>query len=180
MSITPKREAAKDKPDSGSPPARPSPSEESPLARSGSPVRQSGEVLFEVPFASAMSDNDLALLARRLNLLTRIEPTNRPGDGALRHDAPGFVRLDHYSGLFVKRGVVEGVWLLEARTWGHPAAQTVHEWLVLAAGAARELDPALTVPERLDPDVREVADRPLGRAANKRLARFRRRLVGLP
>src|SRR5581483_6650333 len=112
---------------------------------------------------------------------TRVQPTIRPGhDAARRHDTPGFARLDHYSGLFLKRGMVEGEWLLEARTWGRPAAQSVHEWHVLAAGAAHQLDPTVTFPERLESSGREIADRPLGRAANKRLARFRRRLVGLP
>ncbi len=137
-------------------------------------------MLFEVPFASVMSDCDLALLARMLDLSTRIQPTIDPRDAAPRHETPGFARLDHYSGLFLKRGVVEGEWLLEARTWGRPAAQSVHEWHVLAAGAARELDLTVTSPERLNDGAREISDRPLGRAANKRFARVRRRLVGLP
>src|SRR5581483_1341026 len=142
---------------------------------------QSGDVLFEVPFASAMSDHDLALLARMLDLWTRVQPTTHSRhDAARRHDTPGFARLDHYSGLFLKRSVVEGEWLLQARTWGHPAAQSVHEWLVLAAGAAGQLDPTVTPPERLDAGAREISDHPLGRAGNKRLARLRRRLVGLP
>jgi hypothetical protein len=144
-----------------------------------SPPVRSGELLFEVPFATALTDLDLALLARTLDLSLRNPPMTGPRSAARRHDAPGFVRLDHYSGLFLRRGAVEGEWLLQARTWGHPAAQAVHGWHVLAAGAARELDPAVTVPRRLEPDVREIVDRPLGRAANKRLARFRRRLVGL-
>ena len=147
---------------------------------SRSPLGERGEVLFEIPFAAAMSDDDLALLALRLDLSTRVQSASRPGDVARRPDTPGFVRLDHHSGLFLNRGGVEGMWLLEARTWGHPAARTVHQWHVLAAGAARELDPAVTVPERLAPEAREIAERPLGRAANRRFARFRRRLVGLP
>jgi hypothetical protein len=160
---------------------RPSPCAERLPVASRSPVRQRGEVLFEVPFASAMSDCDLALLARTLGLWTRTQPTthSRP-DGARRHDTPGFARLDYSSGLFLKRGVVEEEWLLEARTWGRPAAQSVHEWHVLAAGAARRLDPAVTFPERLESGARTIPDRPLGRAANKRLARFRRHLVGAP
>lgn len=182
MSVTTKRPALKDHPDSGSAAARrPSPCVEPPTAAGLSPVRQRGEVLFVVPFASAMSDYDLALLARMLNLSTRVQPTiSQRHDTAPRHDTPGFARLDHYSGLFLKRGAVEGEWLLEARTWGRPAAQSVHEWHVLAAGAARELDPTVTSPERLDAGAHEISDRPLGRAANKRLARVRRRLVGLP
>jgi hypothetical protein len=70
--------------------------------------------------------------------------------------------------------------VLQARTWDEPAPQSVHEWHVLAAQAARQLDPRVTLPERL-PDIQpETTDRPLGQAANKRLARLRRRLVGLP
>ncbi|MDQ6816105.1 MAG: hypothetical protein M3018_01695 [Actinomycetota bacterium] len=122
-----------------------------------------------------MSDWDLALLAQMLELTTRMHPKSHP-----RQDTPGFARLDHYSGLFLKRGVIEGEWILEARTWGHPSAQSVHEWHVLAAGAAHELDPTVISPERLRASLPEIPDRPLGRAANKRLARIRRRLVGLP
>jgi hypothetical protein len=146
-----------------------------------------GDVLFEVPFASAMSDPDLALLARRLDLSARPQPAIRPHQGRQphqdrdpRHGTAGFARLDYYSGLFLIRGLAEGRWLLEARTWGRPAAQSVHEWHVLAAGAAHALDPTVALPERLDSGAREIPDLPLGRAANKHLARVRRRLVGLP
>jgi hypothetical protein len=182
MSITTKRAAPKHHPDSGSAAARRlSPRVEPPPLPSRSPVRQRGNVLFEVPFASVMSDRDLARLALMLGLSTRIEPTIRPRhDTAPRHHTPGFARLDHHSGLFLKRGVVDGEWQLEARTWGRPAAQSVHEWHVLAAGAARKLDPTVALPERLDAGAPEISDRPVGRAANKRLARIRRRLVGLP
>jgi hypothetical protein len=181
MSITTERTTAKDRFDPRRSAARPPRDEEPPPPASPSPVRQSGEMLFEVPFASVMSDDDLALLAGRLALSTRVQPTIRSGHvPARRHDTPGFVRLDHYSGLFLQRGAAEGNWLLQARTWGHPAALSVHEWHVLAAGAARELDPAVSVPERVRSAAREIPCYPLGRAANKRLARFRRRLVGLP
>ncbi len=181
MRITTNRAARNDHPHSGIPAARrPSPCDE-PLALARlSPVRERGDLLFDVPFASVMSDFDLALLARMLNLSTRVQPTIRSRHGAARrHDTPGFARLDHYSGVFLKRGVVEGQWRLEARTWGRPAAQSVHEWHVLAAGAARALDPTVTSPERLDAGALEISNRPLGRAANKRFALVRRRLVGL-
>jgi hypothetical protein len=46
-------------------------------------------------------------------------------------------------------GSVKGQWMLEARTWGHPAPQSIHEWHVLAAGAAHQLDPTVSLPERL-------------------------------
>lgn len=140
----------------------------------------SGRVLFEVPFATALTDPDLAQLTRRLALSTRSPAMSGPRNSPRRHNVPGFVRLDHDSGLFLRRAAVDGDWLLEARTWGAPAAQAVQRWHVLAAGAARELDPTVNLPRRLEPDARTIPDRPLGRAANKRLAGFRRRLVGLP
>ena len=69
--------------------------------------------------------------------------------------------------------------MLEARTWGQPAPESVHEWQVLAAGAARLLDPVVTFPERLTAVSPGYPMRPVGRAANKRLAGFRRRITGL-
>jgi hypothetical protein len=141
---------------------------------SGRPAR-GASTLFEVPFASAMSELDLALLERALDLSIRMHAKMHP-----RPDSPGFVRLDHYSGLFLERGAAEGQWMLQARTWGHPAPQSVHEWHVVAAGAAHQLDPTVTLPKRLCASAPETPDRPLGRAANKRLARIRRRMVGLP
>jgi hypothetical protein len=143
-------------------------------ARVPRPQPRAAVTLFEVPFASVMSDSDIALLVRMLGLSTRMH-TNTSS----RHDSAGFARLDHYSGIFLKRGVIEGEWLLEARSWGRPASQCVHEWHVLAAGAAHQLDHAVSLPEVLHASPNEIRNRPLGRAANKRLARVRRRLVGL-
>ncbi len=122
-----------------------------------------------------MSDLDLALLERTLDLSMRLHAKMHP-----RPDSPGFARLDHYSGLFLECGAAEGQWMLQARTWGHPAQESVHEWQVVAAGAAQQLDPTVILPQRLGASSREIPDRPPGRAANKRLARFRRRMVGLP
>jgi hypothetical protein len=122
-----------------------------------------------------MSDLDLALLARKLDLWTDAHPKLRP-----RPDSSGFARLDHYSGLFLERGPTEGQWMLRARTWGHPAAESVHAWHLLAARAAQQLDPTVIPPERLSTSSPPIAHRPVGRAANKRLARIRRRIVGLP
>ncbi len=133
-----------------------------------------GRVLFEVPFASAMSDSDLALLGHVLDLWTQMYPKMRPDP-----NSPGVARLDHFSGLFLEHGADDGQWVLQARTWGVPARQSVHEWHVLAAQAARQLDPHVTLPERLPDSQRATTDRPLGEAANKRLARLRHRLVGL-
>ena len=127
------------------------------------PHRRGGQVMFQVPFRSAMSDADLAVLARVLDLSTHMYPKMRPDP-----NSPGVARLDHFSGLFFER------------TWGKPAPQTVHEWHLLAAQAARQLDPGVTLPEPMPDTHPSTPDRPLGQAANKRLARLRRRLVGLP
>jgi hypothetical protein len=62
---------------------------------------------------------------------------------------------------------------------GHPAPESIHEWQVLAAGAARLLDPGVALPERLPAVFSEHPVHPVGRAANKRLARIGRRLQGL-
>ncbi len=143
-----------------------------PAITSGPPAR-SALTLFEVPFATAMSDGDLALLARTLDLTTRVQPKMRPP-----HKRLGLARLDQYSGLFLNRGATEGQWTLEARSWGRPAAQSVHEWHVLAAGAARQLDPTVTLPERLRTSSPAIPDYPVGLASNKRLSRIRRRITG--
>jgi hypothetical protein len=138
------------------------------------PQRRGPATLFEVSFASAMSDSDLALLARTLDMTLHPYPKLRPSPAS-----PGIVRLDHYSGLFLKHGAIEGQWVLEARSWGHPAPQNSHEWHVLAAGAARLLDPSVAFPERLATGSPEPPMRPVGRAANKRLSRIGRRILGL-
>lgn len=130
-----------------------------------------GTILFQVPFASVMSDPEIALLARTLDLTTHMYPKMHPSP-----NSPGVVRLDHYSGLFLEHGYVDGGWVLEGRTWGHPAAQSIHEWQVLAAGAARLLDPTVTFPKTLAVVSPEYPTRPVGRAANKRFARIGRRI----
>ena len=131
--------------------------------------------MFQVPFMSAMSDGDLAVLHRVLDLSTHMYPKMRPDP-----TSPGVARLDHFSGLFLERGADEAQWMLEGRTWGKPASRTVHEWHLLAAQAARQLDRGVTLPEPMPDTHPSTPDRPLGHAANKRLARLRRRLVGLP
>jgi hypothetical protein len=60
-------------------------------------------VLFEVPFTSAMSDSDLVVLARVLDLSTHMYPKMRPDP-----NSPGVARLDHFSGVFLERGADEG------------------------------------------------------------------------
>jgi hypothetical protein len=136
--------------------------------------RSTGRTLFEIPFSSQMTHHDSALLARSLDMTTRIHPKMAP-----RHDSQGLARLDHYSGLFLTRGEAEGDWTLQARTWGQPSAQSVHDWQVLAAVAAHGLDAKVILPERLTVRSAEIPDRPVGRAANKRLAHVRRRLAGI-
>jgi hypothetical protein len=126
--------------------------------------------LFQVRFASAMSDPDIARLAGTLDLTMHMRPN--------ANDL-GAVRLDHHSGLFLARGEAKGQWVLEARTWGHPDPQSVHDWHVLAAGAARLLDPDVVLPERLTVASPEYPLRPVGRAANKRSARIGRRILGI-
>jgi hypothetical protein len=144
-------------------------------APASAPPAQGPTTLFEITFATAMTDGDLALLVRALDLSRRMHPPMHP-----RHESPGLARLDHNSGLSLKRGSTDGHWTLQAQTWGHPAPRSVHEWHVLAAGAAHQLDPTVALPERLNGSAPEIPDRPLGRAANRRLAGFRRRMVGLP
>jgi hypothetical protein len=128
--------------------------------------------LFEISFASSMNDVDLALLARRLDLTTH---TKRLPS----HTSLGFSRLDHASGLFLERGSDEGRWALKARTWDHPASESVHEWHVLAATAASQLDPTVAIPERLPAGASDVETRLVGRAQNKRLTKIRRHLTGI-
>jgi hypothetical protein len=158
---------------SGERPVSGRPTRHTPGPVSGSRAR-GGTVLFQIPFASAMSDSDLALLGHTLDLWTHMHPKMRPDP-----NSPGVARLDHFSGLFLERGPAEGRWLFEGRTWGHPAPQTVHEWHLLAAQAANQLDPTVQLPERLSSSAPEVRTRLVGEVANRRLARLRRRLVDL-
>jgi hypothetical protein len=130
--------------------------------------------LFQILFATAMSDPDIALLARTLDLTTHMYPKMHPSP-----NSPGVARLDHFSGLFLERGRADCHWVLEARTWGHPAPKSIHEWQLIAAGVARLLDPTVALPQRLAAVPPEHPTRPPGRAANKRLARIGRRILGL-
>lgn len=118
------------------------PTDRTPGSASGTQAR-GGTVLFEVPFESGMTDSDLARLAHILDLWTHMHPKMRPDP-----NSPGVARLDHFSGLFLERAPAEEKWVLEGRTWGRPAPQSVHEWHVLAAQAAHQLDPTVQLPER--------------------------------
>ncbi|HZE04624.1 MAG TPA: hypothetical protein VE127_05325 [Solirubrobacteraceae bacterium] len=130
-------------------------------------------MLFEIPYKSAMTDADLGRLARTLDLSTHMY-SKLPSDPT----GPGVARLDDFSGLFLERAASEGEWVLEGRTWGDPATESVHEWHLLAAGAARQLDSTVPTPKRL-PARPERVDRPVGDGIHRRFAAFRRRLVGL-
>lgn len=122
-----------------------------------------------------MANGDLARLARAFDLSTHMHPKQRPDP-----TSPGVARLDHFSGLFLERGASEGEWVLEARTWGHPAPESVHEWHLEAAQAAHRLDARVTLPDRLPAQPVEVSSRLVGEVQNRRFAAFRRHLVGLP
>jgi hypothetical protein len=133
-----------------------------------------GQVLFVVPFRSEMTEADLARLARMFDLSTHMYPKQRPNP-----TSPGMARLDHFSGLYFERGASDGEWVLEARTWGRPALESVHEWHLLAAQAAHQFDRSVTMPERLPAALVQIAERPVEEVQNRRFAVLRRHLVGL-
>ena len=120
---------------------------------------------------SAMSDEDLARLAYTLDLVTHMHPKMHPDP-----TSPGVVRLDHCSGLFLDRGMVPGQWVLEARTCGHPAPQSVDEWHLLAAGAVHQLDRSVPLPRGLRLSAHGTRPASPAGSRTKRLARARRRL----
>ncbi len=130
--------------------------------------------LFRVPFASAMSDADVALLTRELDLTTDMHPKLHP---SAVH--PGFTRIDFYSGLFLEHGTSEGHWVLEARTWGNPPSWFIHDWHLRAAAAAHRLDPTVVSPGRASAATREEPSARLGRAAGRRRPRLASLLWGL-
>ena len=131
--------------------------------------------MFRVPFASAMSDADAALLARSSELVTHMHP--KLHGSPVR---PGVVRLDFDSGLFLERGSSEGRWVLEGRTWGHPTPQDVHDWHLAAAAAAHGLDPTVTLPSRLATVAPGGSTQPKNRPASKHSAGLARRLPRRP
>lgn len=105
---------------------------------------QGATTLFRVPFVSAMSDPDVALLVRVLDLVTNMFPKMYDSPAS-----PGVVRLDFESGLFLLRDGTDGRWVLEARTWGHPPAPIVHGWYLQAADAGHQLDHTVVFPAPL-------------------------------
>lgn len=134
-----------------------------------------GTVLFEVRFTSSMTDAELGRLARWFDLSTSLHPKQHPDP-----TSPGVARLDHFSGVYLERGASEDEWVLEGRTWGHPAPESVHEWHVVATGAAHELDPTVTPPQPLAAVSTTTPTRLVGQVESRRMAGLRRRLVGLP
>jgi hypothetical protein len=132
-----------------------------PPAPSATPQRREPTRLFHVPFASAMSDPDIAVLVRALDLVTHMHPKLNPSAASL-----GVVRLDFDSGMFLQRGPAKGRWILEGRTWGHPSPQAVRDWHLRAAGAAHRLDPTVTLPGGRTPAVSRPSGPPPGRVAH--------------
>lgn len=130
-------------------------------------------MLFTVPFCSEMTDADIARLQRSLDLWTHMAQKMHPSP-----NSPGLARLDHFSGLFLERGHSDGQWELEARTWGTPAPATAHEWHLVAANAARQLDRSVELPKRLSHATTDP-DRPARKGRNRHRAVAWRRLVRL-
>jgi hypothetical protein len=135
---------------------------------------QGARTLFEVHFASAMTEDNLAVLSSRLGLTTRLAPQAGIGQGDGR-----FARLDNSSSLFLQRGTTEGTWILEGRTWGEPSPLNVHDWHVVTAYAAQLLDPTVRPPERQPATASSTPQRSVSASQNKRFSRIRRRLVGM-
>lgn len=142
------------------PPAPPLPPRAAPRHARG------GRVLFTVGFESAMTDSDVARLASELDLWSHMDTKLHRSP-----TSPGVARLDHFSGLFLERGVRDGTWVLEARTWGRPAPTIVHGWHLEAANAARQLDATVHWPAPLART---------GAAIPGRLAKHRRWAVARP
>lgn len=121
-----------------------------------------------------MSGSELELLRRQLGMTTHVDH-KLPVDP----NSPGHAQLDRDSSLLLERGLVDGQWVLQARTWGRPSKHTVHEWHVLAATVVRRLDPTVALPGPIPAESYAVSVRRVGHAADTRLAAARRRLVGL-
>jgi hypothetical protein len=122
-----------------------------------------------VPFHTAMSDADIHRLNSVLDMDTHLLPKMRASPAS-----PGVSRLDFFSGLFLVRGGGPEEWRLEGRTWGAPAPRSVHGWHLVAANAARLLDPTVPVPPRLENPVPTAAGARLGRRSPRHGRRHRR------
>lgn len=102
------------------------------------------QTLFSVAFHTATGDADLERISSVLNMTLHLYPKL-----PVVADMPGVSRLDFFSGLFLVHGDAHDEWRLEGRTWGAPAAETVHRWHLLAADAAHLVDPTVRRPSRL-------------------------------
>ena len=125
------------------------PSEGAPAPEQAHPPRSATtgaryRLMFVVPFQTAMSDADIHRLNSVLDMSVHLHPKLHASPAS-----PGVSRLDFFSGLFLVRGDRPREWRLEGRTWGAPAPQHVHGWHLVAADAARVLDPAVPTPARL-------------------------------
>jgi hypothetical protein len=139
-----------------------------------SEVIKGARTLFEVHFASAMTEDNLSVLSSRLGLSTRLAPQTGIGQGDGR-----FARLDNSSSLFLQSDTTEGTWILEGRTWGDPSALNVHDWHVVTAYAAQLLDPTVRPPERQPTAASSIPQRSVSASQNRRFSGIRRRLVGM-
>ena len=146
-----------------------------PAADPVNPHHRGGTVVFEVRFRSSMTGRELELLRSQLDMTTHVEH-KLPVDP----NSPAHAQLDQGSSLLLERGAAEDQWVLQARSWSKPSARTVHDWHVRVALVAHQLDASVAIPDRLPVVPSNIAQRPVGRAANRRLAPARRRLVGLP
>lgn len=130
-------------PPAGSSEGPPSPLQPPPVVAAATARRY--RAMFVVPFRAAMSDADIHRLNSVLGMDTHLHPKLRESPAS-----PGVSRLDFFSGLFLVRGDGPPDWRLEGRTWGAPAPESVHGWHLVAADAARLLDPTVPVPSRLE------------------------------
>jgi hypothetical protein len=154
---------------------RPAGSSEGPPAVQAAPVAAAVttpryRVMFVVPFQTAMSDADIHRLNSVLGMDTHLHPKLRASPAS-----PGVSRLDFLSGLFLVRGDGPQDWRLEGRTWGAPAPPSIHGWHLVAADAARLLDPTVPVPSRLETTgLRTTIGGRTARRSRRRSRRWRR------
>lgn len=104
---------------------------------------RSDRACFSLPFQSAMSEADRALLRSQLGMTTHSHPKHPAVDPPL-----GFAPLDADSGLYlVGRG---NSWAIECRTWGRPSGEQVSRWYLMTTHVIAQLDPRVSdaVPPR--------------------------------
>lgn len=106
---------------------------------------RSDRVRFSLPFRSAMSEAERALLRSQLGMTTHSHPKHPAVDPPL-----GFAPLDAGSGLYL---VGQGSsWAIECRTWGCPSDEQVRRWYLMATHVIGQLDPNVsgTIRSELD------------------------------